>query len=177
MHSRLTISNLSSPIFFPLIRYPLPQLHLCARILYPPVFSHNTNTHIYVFPSALALSWSAIINKTFVDNQPHCPVDSEFLCFLLSIHTISSLEQDGSYCIDLQSGGLIVLDLCRLCFLVSSIFSICYIITYYMVRYTCRYPFTQYYVYGFILFTYPMWYTYPIKIIALASFSSTVCIV
>ena len=36
-HSPLTFSNLSSPIFFPSLRYPLPALHLvCVRRLDPP---------------------------------------------------------------------------------------------------------------------------------------------
>jgi hypothetical protein len=39
-HSPLTLSNLAYPIFFPLLGYPLPPLHLvCARLLDPPVMA------------------------------------------------------------------------------------------------------------------------------------------
>jgi hypothetical protein len=49
-------TNLSPPILFPLqVRYPLPPLQLYR------ISSHNTDTPIYVFPLALALS--AIINN------------------------------------------------------------------------------------------------------------------
>ncbi len=44
-HSPLPLTNLSSPLHFPLLRYPLPPIHLvCVRLHHPPLvflFSHT----------------------------------------------------------------------------------------------------------------------------------------
>ena len=61
-NSPLPLTNLSPPIHFPLLRYPLPPLHLvCVMLLHPPalalqVVSHHTDTLFHIPPLTLALS-------------------------------------------------------------------------------------------------------------------------
>jgi hypothetical protein len=67
-HSPFTLLNLSSPILFPLLGYPLPPLHL---VCVSETFRSSSYT-VYVFPLPLVLSVK--INKINQDNlHNHLP--------------------------------------------------------------------------------------------------------
>ena len=50
IHSPLPLTTLSPPIHFPLLRYPLPPLHLvCTRLLHPPALVLSLSPHPHPF--------------------------------------------------------------------------------------------------------------------------------
>ena len=67
-HSPLPLTNLPPPLHFPLLRYPLPLLHLlCARLRHTQALALCLSQHRHLFTSSsLALAFSAIMkNRCF----------------------------------------------------------------------------------------------------------------